>query len=45
LLDSTKGTPLGQHWLRGLWKPKWFSDISPNFFTVADASGFRMGLV
>src|SRR6516164_7885343 len=44
-LVRTKGTPPGQHWLRGLGKPTPANDTSPSFFTTSAASGFKIGLV
>jgi len=44
-LVKTKGTPPGQHWLRGLGTPTPANDISPNFFTTSAAHGCKIGLV
>ena len=40
-----KGTPSGQHWLRGLGTATPPTSISPCFLTTSAACGFRMGLV
>ena len=43
--EKTKGTPPGQHWLRGFGSPMPFNAISPCFFTTSAAAAFKIGLV
>ena len=45
MLRKTKGTPSGQHWLRGFGAASPLNSISPCFFTASAAAGFRIGLV
>src|SRR5262252_3564101 len=42
---KTKGTPAGQHWLRGFGSPMPLSPSSPCLLTTSTASGFKIGLV